>query len=213
MTTPKTGPWSDVCIVVPTVLNAPGRRTTFCDLLCQLSRECPAAAVRVVPQSWDRLPAPWRSVLPLLAAGLRRTGRSRVLWLEDDVELCTGFGELAGAAVERCVGPRAALSLFSRRTRPPGPHPLGTDLVGCQAVAMPAWLAEAWATVVDPAPPVRYGCPYAIDIALSDLCIERGVCLWEWSPALVQHRPVPSAWGHNFSLTASNYAGKEISNV
>jgi len=199
--------WADVTIVIPTVLSFPGRAASLISQLERVARECQGAAVRVIPQWYSEHDS--KAALTAMANGLHDVGRQRVLWIEDDVEFCEDFGARAIDEIDATVGPNRVLSLFSQLRLPPGIRPIKL-IMGCQAVAMPAWIAHEWSAELvrlrdsDPPPHGSYA---AIDLALTDLCRAHGVEVLGHFPSLVQHGALDSVWGHQNTMHSPTFAG------
>lgn len=103
---PTTTSWHDVVVAIPTIL--PARQRALDQLMGRVAAECPGALVLVAPHAAGE---PARVDFPRVLAAAARVGRPWILQLEDDVELCPGFGQRAlKAGLDRadCV------TLFSR---------------------------------------------------------------------------------------------------
>lgn len=97
--------WSDVVVAIPTVQE---RRHAFEELLDDVRRHCPGAALITITHDPDEPP---RVDFPRLMTAAEKSGRPWVLQLEDDVALAPTFGRDA-LAIE--LDDVDLLSLFSR---------------------------------------------------------------------------------------------------
>jgi hypothetical protein len=98
--------WRDVVVAIPTTL--PARERALARLVTRVAAECPGAHVLIYPHAAGD---PVRVDFPRVIAAAARVGRPWILQLEDDVELCPGFGR---SALEAGLDQADCLTLFTR---------------------------------------------------------------------------------------------------
>lgn len=201
--------WDSVTAVIPTVLSIPERAESLHQLLLQLGQQCPGLWVRLLPQ-YERPPDIARHACAVIGAGLRDITRPWVLFVEDDAELAEDFGARALEALQQ--EPADAVSFFSpwaedlnRLRRGERYYPAPRPFVYSQCVALRSELADAWGVCLPTWPDRSPDQRAAIDHALGYCCDELGASLVIHVPSLVQHRQVPSAFGHSSSPRSPSF--------
>ena len=199
--------WSSVVACCPAVVSSPERLASVATLLRDLGQGCPGIVVHVVPQ-WRPEPDP-PAGRAAIAAALRSCSRPWVLYLEDDAELCSGFGALA-AALLPLPDDIGALSLFSSCSRDPerlrhgvtryeAPRPFRM----AQCLLLRRELAHAWADSLD----TWTGHPGSPDCALTPAADRLGLRIMVSLPSLAQHRPINSAFGNSGGAQSRTFTG------
>lgn len=190
--------WEDVAIVVPSVASREGMAISLASALVE---QCPGAEIRL------RVHVAGESVKDDFPKAIRyalQAGRRWILQLEDDVELCPGFGWRALEAIQHCEDKSwPAASLFSRRgediTRLHGgqrwyPVPGGAHVMN-QAIVL---LADSMVGFYEWAPSwyeIHQEHTHAADLLLGAWLSRSKHKMMVHVPSLVQHRPVPSTLG------------------
>jgi hypothetical protein len=196
--------WSDVDVVVPAVLSIPERLQSLNDLLVALSVQCPGVVVHLAPQ-WKTKKYTFRDVFVTISNILKGATRPWVIYMEEDIELDPNFGDKVLSILDNLEADCGAVSLFSADPTDKGRLSSGTQFYEredvfyySQCIAMRIAVAKAWQDMLvpwwDQAPEGRKRC---IDVCFGDCCKSLNVKLLTYLPNLVNHRRVPSGYGHS----------------
>lgn len=197
--------WEDLEVVIPAVMSIPERADSVLELLRELSRQCSGIKVHIMPQWYEETPD-WRDVFVTISRGLQNLTSSWVLYFEDDAELAPDFGELAMAAIESAEDSWGAISFFSDREIDhficKGQIKMCeaySPFVNSQALAIRKEVADLWGQkMVAWWDRVTRHKKKAPDMALGDICCQAGYRIMIHLPSIVQHRKIPSAFGHGY---------------
>lgn len=198
----------DLEVLIPAVVSCPQRTAAVVRMLQQLGEQCPGVPVHIVPQ---HRPAPDKvAAFAAIREGLRGLSRPWLLYLEDDVQLCTDFGPRLLDLVARQQLPEVH-ALFTPGRRIPGLHLVQLNdrnklFLYAQVVLLPNFVAEAWRDYLtrgwQEAHPQWAGGP---DIALGEACRSLGIPIFRHSPSWAQHLKIPSALGHTHHVRAATF--------
>jgi len=196
--------WRNIQAVVPAVVSIPERSRSLGLLLAALARQCPGLTVTVAPQWQTRPGVEPRAAFEAIEQALRSVWAPWVFYFEEDVELSQTFGTAALDVLKSAEPDWAGVSFFSRgrgdrRRMADGERiVVSMPFVYAQCVAVRREVAEYWRGRIldwwDAAPRGKQKAP---DMALSDCCEELGRNIVTSLPSLVQHRRIPSAFGHD----------------
>ena len=195
--------WKEFEAVIPAVMSMPERANSVRELLKDLAKQCPGIKVHVMPQWYEETPN-WRDVFVTISRGLRNLTSPWVLYFEDDAELATDFGEHAMAAIESADESCGAISFFSDRETDQRSHRFRIDIatlpfINSQGVAIRKEVAVLWGEkMVEWWDSVTRHKKKAPDMALGDICCQAGYRIMIHLPSIVQHRKIPSAFGHGY---------------
>lgn len=162
----------------------------------QLRRRHPELDIEIVldPEPGGR-PATLRTAR--LAWSKVRDGATHQLVLQEDVQLCRGFGDAMNQALR--VAPEGAIAFFSdwvmatsqavRLTAFTGGSwtPVLDFWLPTQALVVPAPLAQQFAAFAE-----RYSADKPDNVAMADFLAEHGLTTYVSVPNLVEHRPTQS---------------------
>jgi hypothetical protein len=195
--------WKDFEAVIPAVMSMPKRADSVRELLKDLGRQCPGIKVHIMPQWYEETPN-WRDVFVTISRGLQNLTSPWILYLEDDAELAPDFGELAMSDIKSVHDECGAISFFSDREidqliyrGQPKMNGAILPFINSQGLAIRKEVADLWGQkIVDWWDRATKHKKKAPDMALGDICYEAGYEILIRLPSIVQHRKIPSAFGH-----------------
>jgi hypothetical protein len=189
--------WSKTEAIIPAVVSIPERRDSLIQLITDLSIQCPGISAKVIPQ-WKVKPGSQpRIAFESIAKGLEGVSCPWVFYLEDDIELSPKFGEIVPSVLNSVNEKCGAVSFFSTGCVIFPMYKVSLPFNYAQCVAIKLEVAEAWGDLIldwwDHAPHAKRKGP---DICLGECCHGLGLDILVYTPSLVQHRDIPSAFGH-----------------
>jgi hypothetical protein len=185
--------WHDVVVAIPTIL--PARQRALDRLVARVAAECPGALLLLGPHANGE---PARVDFPRVLTAAGRVGRRWILQLEDDVELCPGFGK---RALEAGLDQADCVTLFSRseadlealargeRLRRIGPSSFSMSQAFFLRAELPALGIEDRAVEWYARHPEHNR---GADLFLGHFLSSLGARVFVRIPSLVQHRLLPS---------------------
>jgi len=198
--------WSETQAIIPAVVSIPERADSVRQLLIDLSKQCPGISATVIPQWKDHPKAAPRLAFESISKGLKGVSSPWVFYMEEDIQLSSKFGELVPEVLNQVEVGHGAISFFSQKKADVKVLKLGRKcyLAGhpftySQCMAMKLVVAQAWEKMLLPwwesAPLDKKRAP---DMALGDCCRDLGLKIMISLPSLVQHREIPSGFGHGY---------------
>jgi len=205
--------WSDCDALIPAVMSMTERADSVRQLLIDIGRQCPGMRVRIMPQWRVEEPESWREVFATISAGLEDLSRPWLLYFEDDAQLGPEFGDRVLPILDAADDDCGAVSFFSdnqrdlkRMLQKTQLYESGYPFVHAQGLAIKREVAAAWGKMMvswwDRSKEKK-----APDMALGDCCRDLGLKIMVHLPSLVQHRDIPSAFGHTHCPKSKTFNG------
>jgi hypothetical protein len=207
--------WHDVEAVIPVTVNEPfaQRLDAVRNIIASLGEQCPGIRIRIIPQ-YHLENHTDKDAYFAISSGLIDVQRGWTLYLEDDIELSSGFGEEAEKRIIEFGQKYDVISMFTpnydafiklekgdsfyeRTTR---------VFTYAQCLVMRNQVAQAWGRQLldwyGHEPPGFKGTP---DVALGRCCYKNGWKIVSTLPCLAQHLKFPSTFGHGACPTSWTY--------
>lgn len=200
--------WSNIEIIIPSVLSIEPRAKALYNLLIQISQQCPDTWVRILPQ-YNRPQNLAEHAYKVLSNGFRDFSHPWVLLIEDDVLLSDQFGTLVPDILNNAESDIGAISFFSIEDNhlwkgTPHLYEFTIRPFYCtQCIAMRKEVAEHWGQhmIEWKKQYPHYSTP---DLAFANSCDSLNKKIMIYLPNLAQHIKLTSAFNHKvfpFSLT------------
>jgi hypothetical protein len=206
--------WSKTEAIIPAVVSIPERRDSLIQLITDLSIQCPGISAKIIPQWKARPGCIPRTAFESIHKGLEGISCPWVFYLEEDIELSPKFGEvipsILNAVDEKC----GAVSFFSTDSNIVPMYRASPPFNYSQCVAIRLEVARSWGNTLlnwwDNAPRAKRKGP---DICFGECCDNLGVDILVYTPSLVQHRYIPSGFGHNARIDSGTFIGRDNGNA
>jgi len=205
--------WDSIDVVIPAVVSIPERLQSLTTLLADLAIQCPGVVVHTIPQ-WTTDKYTERDAFVAISNVLAGATRRWVIYMEEDVELDPEFGARVPQILTELPSthPFGAVSFFSSDEQDKERLAKGVyiyereEFFHSQCIAMRLHVAQAWQRMIvpwwDAAPQRKKRC---IDLSFGSCCKEIGTNLLTYLPSLVQHRQIPSGYGHTICPRSNTF--------
>lgn len=198
--------WSKIEAIIPAVVSIPERRDSLMQLITDLSIQCPGISAKVIPQ-WKVKPGSLpRTAFESIAKGLEGISCPWVFYLEEDIKLSSHFGKTVPSVLNNVDEKCGAVSFFSTGSFVTSMCKISLPFNYSQCVAMKLKVAEAWRDMIldwwDHAPHAKRQGP---DICLGECCHSLDLDILVYTPSLVQHKDIPSAFGHTAHIKSGTF--------